>query len=88
MVIKVIDRLCNDNMDFLYHVAGHGIRLLFTMVILKIISVSSNVLYTEEPIIITYMESISSSGLLAIFLIQVLFDIYDTVRIHRQNKEE
>lgn len=79
-------KLRDENENFLIHIIGHGIKIFSTMVLLKLIYIVSNLIFSEEPPVVKYMESLSSWGMLAIFTILVIFDIYDTACISRQKR--
>ncbi|NQE45727.1 hypothetical protein C5S31_06885 [ANME-1 cluster archaeon GoMg2] len=47
----------NDNVEFIRHLLGDTIKILLTIVSLKIIITSVGLLFTEKPAIIEYMEN-------------------------------
>lgn len=82
--MKFIDRLWDDNKEFIVNVIGHGVKILLTMAVMKIIYLTSDLLFSEKPKIMKYMEDLSAWGLLAIFFILVLFDTIDIIKTRKQ----
>lgn len=80
---EFIKKLWCDNELFLLHIAGHGVKVIFSGLVLKSIDLIGNLLFSEIPPVIKYMEYVSTFGLLAIFFILVLFEIYDIICIKR-----
>ena len=85
---RFIDRVWHDNEIFVFHVTGHGVRVVLTMVYLKIIYIISYLMFSERPKIVEYMEYLSNFCLLAIFFVLVIFDIYDVYIAKKYKKWE
>jgi hypothetical protein len=69
-------RVWNDNVEFIRHLLGDVIKILLTIGSLKLITIIVSHLFTEKPTIINYMEMASYIGILIIFIIYIVFDIY------------
>lgn len=80
MIKGFFDKLWNENKDFITHIIGHGVKIVISMVILKLIYIISDFLFSEKPKMLQYMENLSSWGMLAIFFILLIFEIYDLIR--------
>ena len=59
-------RVWNDNVEFIRHLLGDVIKILLTIVSLKLIIIIISHLFTEKPAIINYMEMASYIGILII----------------------
>lgn len=86
MMNKFIDRLWHENEIFIFHLMGHGVKIVCTMVFLKIINLISYLMFSEKPKIVEYMEYFSNFGLLAIFFVLAIFDIYDVYFVKKYKK--
>ena len=78
-------KLREDNEIFTLHITGHGVKILFTMVYLKLIYTIGDLIFSERPKMLHYMEFLSEFVLFALFFILVLFDFYD---LYIQKKNE
>jgi hypothetical protein len=83
---RFIDRVWHDNEAFIFHVTGHGVKIVCTMVCLKLIYIISYLMFSEKPKIVEYMEYLSNFGLLAIFFVLVIFDIYDVYIVKKYKR--
>lgn len=79
MIKEFIYKLWDSNKEFVFHISGHGIKIVCTILILKLIYTISDLSFTEKPKIMIYMEDLSAFGTIAIFFILVIFDIYDII---------
>ena len=70
----------NDNVEFIRHLVGDVIKIVLTMLSLKLIIIIAGCIFTEKPLIIEYMEMASYIGILVIFIIYTILDIYGIIR--------
>lgn len=73
-----------DNIEFFKHLLSDLIKIFLTIGSLKVIFITVDFVFTEEPMIIRYMEMASQIGILLIFVIYVASDTYEVFkkRIH------
>lgn len=71
-----LKKVWGDNIEFIGHLLGDIIKILLTIGSLKIIMISTSLLFTEKPTIIQCMEIASYIGILIIFIIYIISDVY------------
>lgn len=81
---EFLQKIWENNEQFIFHIASDSLRIFFTFIFLKLIFIFGNLFYKEKPIILEYMEFLSTFGLIAIFFILIIFDFYDFLKIKRK----
>ena len=71
-----IRKIWDDAKPYIIYILSDTIKLLLTLGILKIILLTTDILFTEKPKIIQYVEIASYLGVLMIFIIDVCSNIY------------
>lgn len=68
------------NKTYLIHLLDEFIKLFFTFLVLWLLMIILNFLFTEEPLLIKCMEVAAHFGILLIFLIDIASDIYYSIK--------
>ena len=71
--LKRIWCLCEN---YIVHLLAHAVNILATLLILRIIISSANILFITKSTIVDYVESVSHWAILGIFIIYIIIDIY------------
>ena len=69
-----------DNVEFVKHLLSDIVKIVLTIGSLKIIIIIVDIVVTEKLIIIRYMEMAAHIGILLIFVIYIVRDIYNILR--------
>ena len=81
---KIFDKLLFNNKVYICAIIGHGITISLTAVILKFVYTLNGLLFSEPPQILEHMETLSWFGIAIMFLILVIFDIYEIYSSRRK----
>ena len=81
---KSFDKLLSNNKVYMCAIIGHGMTISLTALILKIVYMLNDLLFPELPTIIEYMETLSWFGIAIMFLILIIFDIFDIYSSRRK----
>ena len=73
------DEIIKKNMVLMrniVHLLAHAVNILATLLILRIIISSANILFITKSTIVDYVESVSHWAILGIFIIYIIIDLY------------
>ena len=86
MMNNFIDRVWHDNEVFMFHATGHVVKIAYTIVCLKLIYIISYLMFPEKPKFVEDMEYLSNFGMLTIFFVLMIFDIYDVYIVKKYKR--
>ena len=75
----------DDNVEFIRHLLGDVIKIVLTMIALKLIITIAGWIFAETPSIIEGMEIVSYISIFIIFMIYTIHDIYYIIKKLRKS---
>lgn len=76
----LLRRIWNLSEEYIVHLVAHTVNIIATLLVIRILIYTVNMLFTNKLEIIDYIEGTSQLVIFFIFIFYILNDIYDIAR--------